>query len=372
MKVLQLGPYPPPYGGVQVNLVAIRRFLLKHGHECAVINITRHRKTEGDGIYYPETSLQLFQLLRRLRSDIIHLHIGGGVPLRLLGLALVCALWPGSKSVLTFHSGGYPGTPAGQSARAWSLRGLVFRRFNRIIAVNEKIVEMFERFGVAPARIRLICPHAVASPPPDVALPAPLRNFFDAHSPLLLTVGLLEKHYDLALQIDALGRVRERHPNAGLVIIGSGSIEDELRRRIASTADAEHVLLCGDVEHDVTLRAFEESDVFLRTTLYDGDAISVREALHAGVPVIATDNGMRPAGVHLIPVADSAALVEAITAQITRAEGRRVRRVDAAGNEHVARVEDTTSVEDTPGDENVAAVFELYHELRGGRLNQNP
>ena len=32
MRVLQLGPYPPPHGGVQTNLVAIRAFLLKAEH----------------------------------------------------------------------------------------------------------------------------------------------------------------------------------------------------------------------------------------------------------------------------------------------------------------------------------------------------
>ncbi len=39
----------------------------------------------------------------------------------------------------------------------------------------------------------------------------------------------------------------------------------------------------------------------LRTTHYDGDAISVREALAMGTPVIATRTAFRPEGCHLIP-----------------------------------------------------------------------
>ncbi len=73
------------------------------------------------------------------------------------------------------------------------------------------------------------------------------------------------------------------------------------------------MLLCGDVPHPLTVRLIAASDVFLRTTLYDGDSISVREALQLGVPVVATDNGMRPAGVHLIPRSDPEALRQAIT-----------------------------------------------------------
>jgi glycosyltransferase involved in cell wall biosynthesis len=347
MKVLQLGPYPPPWGGVQANLVSIREYLLRRGHGCAVVNVTRHRKPEAEEVYYPETPAQLLRLLRRLRYDIVHLHVGGGLPARLLGLALACATVGRGKSVLTFHSGGYPSSPEGRTARAATLRGFVFRRFDRIVAVNEEIAQMFRRFGVAPARVRLILPHALSAAPEGVELGGALRGFFDAHEKILMTVGLLEPEYDLALQIDALGAVRERFPGAGLVIIGSGSLEGELRRLIAQKPYAQHVLLCGDVPHGETLRAISSSDLFLRTTRYDGDAISVREALHLGVPVVATDNGMRPDGVALVPVADESALVAAVNAHLSRRAAPR-REVVAAHDE-----------------QNVVEVFKLYEELLG-------
>jgi len=38
----------------------------------------------------------------------------------------------------------------------------------------------------------------------------------------------------------------------------------------------------------------------------------VREALHFGLPIIATDNGMRPEGVRLIPARDGDPLLAAI------------------------------------------------------------
>ena len=60
--------------------------------------------------------------------------------------------------------------------------------------------------------------------------------------------------------------------------------------------------------------------MLLRTTLYDGDSVSVREALRLGTPVIATDNGMRPLNVRLTPVNDAAALERAILEQSQRAK----------------------------------------------------
>jgi glycosyltransferase involved in cell wall biosynthesis len=317
IRVLQLGAYPPPLGGIQTHLVALRRFLLEHEIPCAAINLTRFRRAEGDGIYYPRSALGVAWLLLRLPYRIIHLHIGGNVTRRLLGLSLFCTLLPRRRTVLTFHSGGYPYSPAGRTAHPRTLRGFVFRRFDRVIAVNPAIVRLFDKFGLDRDRVRLISPFAISETAPATVLPDRLRDFFATHRPLLLTVGLLEPEYDLPLQVDILGRVRERFSKAGLVILGSGSLEERLRAYIGAKPYAEHILLFGDAPHPVTLRAIADSDLLLRTTWYDGDSLSVREALHLGTLVIATDNGMRPDGVERIPPRDPTALLEAITQRLT-------------------------------------------------------
>jgi glycosyltransferase involved in cell wall biosynthesis len=344
MKAAQLGPYPPPHGGVQTNLAAIRQYLEGHGHSCVAVNLTRFRG-DAPGVYYPAGPLELARLLFGLRVDILHLHFGGHLSARLLGLAFLCTLMPGRKTVLTFHSGGYPASPAGQTAGPRTLRGFVFRRLDGLIAVNAEIAAFFRKLGVRPERIRTIPPFAVSAQEASATLPRRLQDFADRHKPLLLTVGLLEPEYDLGLQIDALEDIRQRFPDAGLAIAGSGSLEGELRRRIAAKSYAEHVLLYGDLPRPDTLRAMLACDVLLRTTLYDGDSVSVREALYLGTPVIATENGMRPAGVRLIPVSDRGALGEAVFGALS---GPR-ERVVGSGD----------------GEENLRAVAEFYGEVLG-------
>jgi glycosyltransferase involved in cell wall biosynthesis len=332
---------------VQTNLVAIRNYLRARGVPCAAINLTRHRKPEADEVYYPESALQLLKLLFRLPADIIHLHFGGNLTRRLLALALVCSLLPRRKVVLTFHSGGYPVSEEGRRATRRGLAGFVLRRFDRVIGVNQQLVDYFRKLGVKPDRIRLIQPHSLSAARPADHLPPALERFFQAHSPVLTTVGLLEPEYDLQLQIEAMDPIRQRFPKAGLVIIGSGSLEQQLREKISEKPYSEAVLLSGDVPHAETLRAISESNLFLRTTHYDGDSVSVREALHIGVPVIATDNGMRPEGVHLIPPRDVAALNSAIAERLTNGKTNgNGRRKPRAADER-----------------NIEAVFELYQEL---------
>ena len=345
LKVLQIGPYSTPHGGVQGHVVALRQYLLRRGVACEVVDLNRQRRTDGAGVYGPRSAADLARLLLTLRYDVAHLHVGGNLTTRLCALALLCTALPRRKAVFTFHSGGHPSSPEGRAARPQSVRGLTLRRFDRVVAVNEEIAGWLGRVGVAPARVRVIRPYALPAAPPAVEPPEPLRTFLARHSPVLISVGLLEPEYDLPLQIEALGLVRERFPGAGLVLVGSGGLEEELRRRIAATAHGEHVLLCGDVERAVTLRLIADSDVMLRTTLYDGDSISVREAVHFGVPVVATDRAPRPEGVRLVPAQDLASLREA-TERCLQKGGR---RPPAEG----------------PREENLAALLALYEEVMG-------
>jgi glycogen synthase len=344
MQIVQLGPYPPPYGGVQANIVAIREYLRRDGIDSAVINLTRHHRDGKDGVFYPRTAGQTAALLTRLPARIIHLHIGGSVSLRLAALGIFCALIPRRRTVLTFHSGGYPSSNEGRRASRFSIRGFAFRRFDRVIVVNSELVDVFRRYGVCRERVRVIAPHAVEMNEIADIFSKPFSDFFACHHPVLLSVGLLEPEYDLGLQIDVLESIRERHPGAGLVIIGSGSLQDQLTAKILSKSYRQHILLAGDVAHPQTLRVIQECDALLRTTLYDGDAVSVREALFLGTPVVATDNGMRPPGLTLIPAGDAAALEAAVEQVLSKDQPRDVRR-------------------ELSGRENMEAVISLYREL---------
>jgi glycosyltransferase involved in cell wall biosynthesis len=95
--------------------------------------------------------------------------------------------------------------------------------------------------------------------------------------------------------------------------------------------------------HEGALRAIFEAAVFLRTTLYDGDSVAVREALHLGTPVVATDNGMRPEGVRLIRAGDLGDLCRRIEECLAEP------RVEAAAARNP--------------EANIEAVLKVYEEL---------
>ncbi|MBK8302170.1 MAG: glycosyltransferase [Chloracidobacterium sp.] len=120
------------------------------------------------------------------------------------------------------------------------------------------------------------------------------------------------------------------------MIVGGGSMQSEVKAAVKNSGCADNICLAGNVDHAVTLHLMKDADIVLRTTRFDGDAISVREALFLGTPVIATDNGMRPEGVELIGVGDVAALVESVK-EIAKRD-KPVKPVGQTDTENIAEI----------------------------------
>lgn len=300
----------------------LRKRIQADGNRCSIINLTRHRQPEHDDLYFPSTPREVIATLDRLKPDIVHVHFGGNLFARQAALFIVLAMRRHTKNIFTFHSGGYPTSEQGLRASPMSLRGFALRRLDAVIGVNAALVDTFRRYGVRETKLHLIEPHAggldratvLEEPLPDV-----IEQFVAKHSPFLLAVGLLEPEYGLDVQLEAFREVRKQHPNAGLVLIGSGSLNDPLRAIIDAHPERDHILLAGDVPRPKTLAAIARTDLLLRTTHYDGDALSVREALSLGTRVLATDTGMRPSGVELLKTLDAPSLAAKVTSVLSAA-----------------------------------------------------
>ena len=296
-RVALVGPWPPPYGGVQTHLVALRDGLRTAGATVGVFNITRHRGTPGDGIYFPIGPLELLWQMMAFRPDVVHVHLGGDMTTRLIALLTACRLVFG-RVVATVHSGGYPTSARAKNLTSSSPVGFVFRSLAHVIVVNAELKRLFESIGVQPERITELVP-TLGIPAAATTLPVDLAAFIGAADPLIVTVGLLEDEYLLPLQLDAFDRLTLAFPMARFVIVGSGSREMALRARLDGMAASRQVMLYGDMPHPVTIALLQKASLLWRITAYDGDSVSVREAIALETPVLATDNGMRPVEVQL-------------------------------------------------------------------------
>src|SRR5688572_12540186 len=149
IHVLQLGPYPPPEGGVTRNMIAIRNELLAQGNRCSIIATSKSNRVEDEpDVYHPGSALEMLRLLAIFDYDGTHLQNGADVTILVRLRAFVCSVVGRKTSVLTLHSGAYPLADAAIHASSASIRGRIFRLFSHMSAVNEPIAKVFHRYGL--------------------------------------------------------------------------------------------------------------------------------------------------------------------------------------------------------------------------------
>ncbi len=313
MKLLLVGPFPPPHGGVSVHVAEARRQLAEAGIACRVLNTDR--RAPPSDLYLRARSgpgLALAVLRHSLDGWTIHVHTNGHNHKSWL-IALACGLagLPGPASLLTLHSGMAPAYLRQGSRLRRGLARLTCHLYDRMIAVSPEIHEALRELAVAAKRL-VVLPAFLTPAPPRVELPAAAEQFVHAHRPLLCTALFFRPEYGFDLLVDAVARLRRRRPGIGCLVRGSGEQQAEARARVHQRGLDDAMLLLGDVPHEQCLALMSVSDLFVRPTLKDADAISVREALSLGIRVVASDVGTRPRGAVLFPAGDAEALALAL------------------------------------------------------------
>jgi glycosyltransferase involved in cell wall biosynthesis len=112
--------------------------------------------------------------------------------------------------------------------------------------------------------------------------------------------------------------VAELPPDIHLLIVGDGPLESSLRDLAARTGVDDRVTMLGYVPRDGIWTYLAAADCYVLSSIHEGLGIVVQEAMHAGLPIVATDNGGQVDLVRqernglLVPPADPGSLAAAI------------------------------------------------------------
>ncbi|MGC3996224.1 MAG: glycosyltransferase [Anaeromyxobacter sp.] len=306
MRVALVGNWPPPQGGVAVHVAALARSLRARGADVRVLDLGEGGHA-GPALVPARGARRLSLALAGVAAErrLVHLHTSGAnLPSWCVALAAGRARRPGApRGVLTLHSGSLPAWLAGSPARRLLARAAC-AGFGTVVAVSEAIAAALREAGVPAARLRVLeafSPALLEPPAPPPGLAA-LRA---AAAPLVAAAVLPGPVYGPDLLLPAFARLRARHPQAVLAVMGQGSQDPPFR-------GAPGVAGLGELAHAAALAVLAAADVFVRATRVDGDALTVREALALGCRVVASDVGHRPAGCLLFPPGDAVALGEAL------------------------------------------------------------
>lgn len=129
-------------------------------------------------------------------------------------------------------------------------------------------------------------------------------------------VVVKQKRMDLILKV--VQRLKELGINYRLEVAGNGSYEEEMRESIIQQGFEGRISLIGYVERDDIMRFWEQQDIMLSCSEWEGHSISQCEAMAAGaVPVVTDVSGARDDVIDgyngfVRPVGDTEGLIESI------------------------------------------------------------
>ncbi|MBN1204497.1 MAG: glycosyltransferase family 4 protein [Myxococcaceae bacterium] len=298
MRVLLVGDYPPPHGGVAIHVQQLHRFLRERGVEAKVLDIGKGGRPAPD--VTPVRSLAQFGL--RLAGFLsagwtVHVHTSGNNPKSWM-LAVAAGLpAPRSPRLITLHSGVLPDFLAASSAhRAFARAALV--GYSQVIAVSEAVKGALVGCGVPAGKI-LVHPAFCASQVRPGLVTDAVERARTRRKPLLAMAHHPSPIYGRMVMFRALRLIADELPEVGLAVFGPGTRSPEFARDAREARVAAHLEDLGELEHEEALALLSRCDAFVRPTTHDGDAISVREALALGVPCVASDACARPEGTYL-------------------------------------------------------------------------
>lgn len=317
-----LGSYPPPFGGVATHTKRLLPLLESAGIEARVYN----------AVSSAEAPPQVVSVYAHRHRWLVDFAVRGGeravyvLSDRIEAWALLAASarLRGKRLAIRLRNSVVPdllqqGGPRLATA-AWALR-----QADLVVGVSALLTRCAQDLGVPPEKTLhqpgFLAPTAAETD--EALIDAPTRAFMEAHQPLIAANGKVnwyrgEDLYGLDLLVSLVAKLKPAFPRLGLVVCfwdhqpRDASYLQTLKdnARAAGIAEQIHFRL----KPKPFVPVLKQAQLFVRPTRTDGDANSVREALHLGVPALASDVVERPDGAKLFPSGNAEALATAAAA----------------------------------------------------------
>lgn len=305
MKVVQVCPMFPYYGGVERHVAEISRELERKGIEVEIYatdpewNQPEHEEVDGFHVFRFRSiapnytyffAPKLYLALKELKDvDIVHAHTYQAFPSFAAALAKRTNMLP---LVFTPHFHPVGGTitrsilnriyrPIGQYA---------FKQSDVIIALSD-----FEK--------RCLSTYFKVDLQKIVRIPNGIdtnrfqrRRFErkDSSSKTILYVGRLEKYKGVQYLLQAIAILKKAGHDICLVVVGTGPYKKALLNEAFYLELADCIKFQENITEDELLFLYQIADVFVLPSQYEAFSLAVAEAMSCEVPVVATNVGGIP------------------------------------------------------------------------------
>lgn len=307
-KILLVSPIPPPYGGMALQAVLLRKELCDDGFSADLLS---YNHPFPGAFRFLERISAVRTFIRAARfwvrfparasiSDVVHVFAASWLYfLLIVSPAVLMGRIFGKRVILNYRGG-----DADEFLKrcGWLVKP-IFQMADVITAPSEYLAQVIRR------RLRLF-----VSIVPNIV---DFSNFrYRERSPVepkLLVTRHLEELYDVESVLRAFRHIQNEHPTAALWVAGTGSQEGYLRR-LARELNLENVKFLGYIDHNHLPEVYDQCHILLNASRVDNFPASLLEASASGLVVVSTDAGGIPfvyehgKNALLVPIGDSIGL----------------------------------------------------------------
>jgi glycosyltransferase involved in cell wall biosynthesis len=334
-------------GGADQQLLSAAQLMRAQGHQVLIVSLTPlgpmglEARSAGvpteslamrRGVPDPRGLWRLVQLARAWKPDVLHSHmVHANLMARVLRLFV-----PIPVLVSTIHNI-YEGGPLWMAA---------YRMTNRLVdqmtIISEAAAHRFISEGIVPRDLLSCIPNGVDTQRFRQVAPGSrgsLRRSLGLEREFVwLAVGRFEVAKDYTNMLRAFAKVRERHTDPILLLVGHGSLQGETEALVSELGLSSAVRFLG-VRADVP-EVMSAADGYVMSSAWEGMPIALLEAAAAALPIVAT----RVGGNHeivaegesgfLVPARDHEALARAMLGLMDLPEAQR-QAMGERGRQHV-------------------------------------
>lgn len=307
-------------GGAERQLSDLADCLVKFGHTVKIVSLTakaetgvlpKHKNIETvylnmnkNPFSFITTYLKLSTIIREFRPDVVHSHmVHANIMARLVRISTHMP-----KLVCTAHS-----KNEGGQLRMWA-----YRLTNKLADVNTNVsqeaVDEFVKKGAVKFGQMIAMPngidveHFVKNETSNASLKKELG--IEASDYLFVAVGRLEEAKDYPNLLNAFALVKKQKPQARLLIVGVGSLEQSLKSLVRDLNLEDSITFLG-LRNDIA-QLMNLADSYVMSSFYEGFGIVLAESMACENITISTDCGGTKDVIgeygFLVPIRDSQAL----------------------------------------------------------------
>lgn len=355
LRVLHVGPLPPPVGGMATVVASLGQALQPR---CEVTVLNNVKTTAADRTLIEGIGAQLrlvrslLGIVRRRRPQIVHIHTCSYFTFWRNGLDATLAKLLGCRVVLHIHGAQFHEFLEALGAGKAYLARAVLGRADRVIVLGKVWAD---RLAPWCAREKL------ALVPNGVPVPAEAAACGGKEAAHIVCVANYERRKgqeDLLRAVASLPAERA----VRLTLLGAeleAGFRQHLEQLAAELGIADRTAVPGPVNPEDVARYYRDADLFCLPSYNEGLPMAMLEAMAHGLPVVATRVGAIPEAVsdgvegRLYPAGDVTALADCLRELLD--EHGPARRMGQAARARVGREYSIEAMADR--------VFDVYRQL---------